>query len=116
MRQFDDLAGNDFVIDPGRYLSLPHAAPDLDKAARDRSELVDRLESLTQASRDADAKLTGDLGDASMTTFEEMRLGDLAPVLTVTKGFPTQRALPEGDVRRDVGGRAPQRGIAEALR
>ena len=34
-----------------------------------------------------------------MTTFEEIRLGDLVPSLTITKGFPTQRALPEGDVR-----------------
>ena len=31
--EFDDLAGNDFVIDPGRYLSLAPAAPDLDRAA-----------------------------------------------------------------------------------
>ena len=34
-----------------------------------------------------------------MTTFEEIRLGDLVPNLTITKGFPTQRASPEGDVR-----------------
>ena len=34
-----------------------------------------------------------------MTTFEDTRLTDLAAALTVTKGFPTQRALPEGDVR-----------------
>ena len=34
-----------------------------------------------------------------MTAFEEIRLGDLVPALTITKGFPTQRALPEGDVR-----------------
>jgi hypothetical protein len=34
-----------------------------------------------------------------MTTFEETRLGDLGPALTITKGFPTQRALREGDVR-----------------
>jgi type I restriction enzyme M protein len=59
---FDDLAGNDFVIDPGRYLSLAHAAPDLDEAARTRSELADRLESLTESSRDADAKLQAILG------------------------------------------------------
>ncbi len=54
---FDDLAANDFVIDPGRYLSLAHASPDLDKATRTRSELADRLVSLTEASRAADAKL-----------------------------------------------------------
>jgi Type I restriction modification DNA specificity domain len=34
-----------------------------------------------------------------MTTFEEIRLGDLGTALTVTKGFPTQRATPEGEVR-----------------
>jgi restriction endonuclease S subunit len=34
-----------------------------------------------------------------MTTFEEVRLGDLVRAVTVTKGFPTQRALPKGDVR-----------------
>ena len=34
-----------------------------------------------------------------MTTFEEMRLADLARILMVTKGFPTQRALPEGEIR-----------------
>jgi type I restriction-modification system DNA methylase subunit/predicted DNA-binding transcriptional regulator AlpA len=59
---FDDLAANDFVIDPGRYLSLPHTAPDLDKAMRERSGLTDRLESLTKASRDADEKLKVILG------------------------------------------------------
>jgi restriction endonuclease S subunit len=31
--------------------------------------------------------------------FEEVRLADLADVLTITEGFPTQRAVPEGDVR-----------------
>jgi len=34
-----------------------------------------------------------------MTTFEEIRLGDLVPTLAITKGFPSQRALPEGEVR-----------------
>jgi type I restriction-modification system DNA methylase subunit/predicted DNA-binding transcriptional regulator AlpA len=59
---FDDLVANDFVIDPGRYLSLPHTAPDLDKAMRERSGLTDRLESLTRASREADEKLKAILG------------------------------------------------------
>jgi type I restriction-modification system DNA methylase subunit/predicted DNA-binding transcriptional regulator AlpA len=54
---FDDLAANDFVIDPGRFLSLPQTAPDIEKATRDRASLLDRLESLTKASRDADAQL-----------------------------------------------------------
>lgn len=34
-----------------------------------------------------------------MTASRDMRLGDLGAVVTLTKGFPTQRALPEGDVR-----------------
>lgn len=34
-----------------------------------------------------------------MTNFEEIRLADLVPALTITKGFPSQRALPEGEVR-----------------
>ena len=59
---FDDLAGNDFVIDPGRYLSLTHSGPDLDEATRTRNELADRLESLARASHDADAKLQSILG------------------------------------------------------
>jgi type I restriction enzyme M protein len=54
---FDDLAVNDFVIDPGRYLSLPHTAPDLEQTLRNRSDLLDRLESLTESSHKADAKL-----------------------------------------------------------
>ena len=54
---FDDLAANEFVIDPGRYLSLPHTAPDIAKADRRRAELVDQLAALTKASRDADAHL-----------------------------------------------------------
>lgn len=59
---FDDLAGNDFVIDPGRYLSLGPAAPDLDRAADARSQLVERLEALTRASGEADATLQTLLG------------------------------------------------------
>ena len=34
-----------------------------------------------------------------MMDFEEVRLGDLQGVLTISKGFPTQRATPEGEVR-----------------
>jgi len=33
-----------------------------------------------------------------MTKFEAVRLADLAAALTVTKGFPTQRSLPDGEV------------------
>jgi hypothetical protein len=35
-----------------------------------------------------------------VTTVQEVRLGDLVPaVLDITRGFPTHRAVPEGDVR-----------------
>jgi type I restriction-modification system DNA methylase subunit len=54
---FDDLAANDFVIDPGRYLSLSPTAPDFDKAMREKSGLTERLDSLIHASREADETL-----------------------------------------------------------
>lgn len=34
-----------------------------------------------------------------MTAFQKIRLGDLAHVLDIKRGFPTHRATPEGDVR-----------------
>jgi type I restriction enzyme M protein len=55
--RFDDLAANDFIIDPARYISLPSTAPDLDKAVHERSELLNRLERLSQASQGADDQL-----------------------------------------------------------
>jgi restriction endonuclease S subunit len=33
-----------------------------------------------------------------MTTFTEVRLGDLSRALTITRGFPTHRTVPDGDV------------------
>jgi type I restriction-modification system DNA methylase subunit len=54
---FDELAANDFVIDPARYTPFPSSPPDLDEAVHERSELLDRLERLSQASRDADDQL-----------------------------------------------------------
>lgn len=54
---FDDLAANEFVIDPGRYLPLQDVVPDIAKAKRRRAELVDQLAALTKSSRDADAHL-----------------------------------------------------------
>lgn len=33
-----------------------------------------------------------------MTDFTDVRLADLGHALTITKGFPTQRALPHGDI------------------
>ena len=54
---FDELAANDFVIDPGRYLPLQVVTPDSATAKRRRAELVNQLAALTKASRDADAHL-----------------------------------------------------------
>jgi type I restriction-modification system DNA methylase subunit/predicted DNA-binding transcriptional regulator AlpA len=55
--QFDDLAANDFVIDPRRYLAVPHLQLDHERASRKRSDLLQQLERLTSASRAADAQL-----------------------------------------------------------
>jgi type I restriction enzyme M protein len=54
---FDDLAANDFVIDPARYVPVPRTAWDADEAATDRAALIGQLEALTQASRAADDHL-----------------------------------------------------------
>jgi type I restriction-modification system DNA methylase subunit len=54
---YEDLVDNDFVIDPGRYLSLPPTARDVDVTLHRRAELLHRLERLSQASRDADEQL-----------------------------------------------------------
>jgi hypothetical protein len=59
---FDDLAAHEFVIDPGRYLSLPPATRDLAEVNRDRQELVDRLALLTRETHEADARLQTLLG------------------------------------------------------
>jgi len=59
---FDDLAANDFVIDPARYVSVPYPAPDLEEAVQKRAALLDHLDRLTQASRDADDQLRAILG------------------------------------------------------
>lgn len=60
---FDDIANNDFVIDPSRYVPLANSLPDLDDATISRSRLTEHLKSLVQASRDADDKLQAILGE-----------------------------------------------------
>jgi type I restriction-modification system DNA methylase subunit len=52
-----ELAANDFVIDPGRYLSLPHTPPNLGETIRERSALLAQLDLLSQESRKADDHL-----------------------------------------------------------
>jgi hypothetical protein len=54
---FDDLAANDFVIDPARYVPVPRTGWDVDEAAADRTALIGQLETLTRASRAADDHL-----------------------------------------------------------
>lgn len=54
---YDAIVANDFVIDPGRYLSLPAVEIDRDEIMRRERELVERLSSLSSASRDADDHL-----------------------------------------------------------
>jgi type I restriction-modification system DNA methylase subunit len=60
--QFQDLVANDFVIDPGRYLAVPHLQVDAGGANRRRSQLLEQLEDLTLVSQDADAQLKAILG------------------------------------------------------
>ena len=55
--RFEELAVNDFVIDPGRYLSLPQAELDIAETIKRRSALAARLDQLTQESREADREL-----------------------------------------------------------
>ena len=50
---FEDLAANEFVIDPARYASVPRLAWNADEATADRKALISQLERLTRASRDA---------------------------------------------------------------
>jgi type I restriction enzyme M protein len=95
---FDDLAANDFNIDPARYIALPPTTSDLDEAVDERSELFDRLLRLSQASRADDDQLKADLGGTTITDFEEVRLDDLKSLVTISRGFPTQRATPDGDL------------------
>lgn len=62
---FDELALNDFVIDPGRYLSLPQPELDLAETIRQRSALLAELDHLTRASSEADSELAAILGEGS---------------------------------------------------
>ena len=62
---FEELALNDFVIDPGRYLSLPQAELDIDETIEQRSALLAQLERLTRESREADSELAAILGEGS---------------------------------------------------
>jgi type I restriction enzyme M protein len=55
--RFDDIVLNDFVIDPGRYLSVARTTQDIGDIVKRRSTLQARLQQLTQESRDADNQL-----------------------------------------------------------
>lgn len=60
---YDELAANDFIIDPGRYLSLPPVnVVDRPQAEARRRELVDRLNELSRQSDASDADLRRILG------------------------------------------------------
>jgi hypothetical protein len=97
LRDYDKLADNDFVRDPVRYVAASYPAPDPVEARHERDELLTRLNALTQASREADEQLRSILQERQ-ARFDAVRLGDLG-VLTITRSFPTQHAVPEGDVR-----------------
>jgi type I restriction-modification system DNA methylase subunit/predicted DNA-binding transcriptional regulator AlpA len=55
---YEDLVAHDFVIDPGRYLSLPSVSV-VDRTAAEKLHraLVERLDELTQQSNSTDAEL-----------------------------------------------------------
>jgi hypothetical protein len=59
---FDDLAANEFVIDPGRYLTLPPVTQDIAEVTRTRDELIRQLATLTRDTQDADVRLETVLG------------------------------------------------------
>jgi type I restriction-modification system DNA methylase subunit len=55
--EFDEIAANDFVIIPARYLSVVRDAPDLAEAMRRRSDLLRRFEAVSAVSEKADEQL-----------------------------------------------------------
>ena len=59
---FEELALNDFVIDPGRYLSLPQAELDIDQTIEQRSALLAQLERLTREKQGGRQRARGDSG------------------------------------------------------
>ena len=54
---FDDLAANDFVIDPARYQPIIDTTPDLTQTTHTIAALHQRLDALMEASRSADDRL-----------------------------------------------------------
>jgi type I restriction enzyme M protein len=96
--RFDDLSDNDFVIDPRRYRSLSSASHDLDVPLL-RSNLVEQLGWVIRECDEADELIQDHLEEMRVVAFEQVRLGDLSSVVTVGKGFPTQRAQADGEVR-----------------
>lgn len=96
--RFDDLSDNDFVIDPRRYRALSSTSHDLDVALL-RSNLVEQLGWVIRECEDADALIQDHLEEVRVGAFEQVRLGDLSSVVTICKGFPTQRAQVDGEVR-----------------
>jgi type I restriction enzyme M protein len=60
---FDELAANEFVIDPRRYLSLPVAPSNLNETIRERAALLAQVNELSRESRTADDRLRAILED-----------------------------------------------------
>jgi hypothetical protein len=93
---FDDLAANDFVIDPVRYQAIVDTAPDLEKTTRTIDALRQRLKALIDASRSADDPVAGHAGAETMSSVTEARVADLADVLAIDRGIPTQATTRQG--------------------
>ena len=60
--EFDEIAANDFVIIPARYLPVVDEAPNVAEAKRKKSDLLRRLEVTSAASQKADEQLRTLLG------------------------------------------------------
>lgn len=95
---YDDMAANDFVLDPSRYIALPQAFLDLDEVHQTRNTLLAELSAATDAAREADEELSATSAVLSVTTPEMLRLGDLSHSLSIKRGFPTFRASQDADV------------------
>lgn len=96
---YDDLVGNEFVLDPGRYQPVLEELPDFDEMADVAAELRALLPDLIERSRAFDERvdLTND-GAAKCATsvLNSIRLSELTDVITITRGVPTKDTVSDG--------------------
>lgn len=98
---YDDLAANDFVLDPGRYQPVAQDAPQLDVMASGAAKWRTSAADLMLKCRVADQRLDlqqptfGPAGTA-VGTHDSVRLSELTDVITITRGVPTKDTDPAG--------------------